>query len=403
MPNQFTTTTTTGYGNRIANSFVGVFLGILLFFGSFVVLYWNEGRVDLSNIAKTAIEINSSSLSTDPSLNGKLVSTTGIVGSNDNIGDNLFLNSGNFIAVKRTVEMYSWKETKNTTTHNNTGGSSTTNTTYTYSTDWQDSPGDSSTFQYSDGHQNPQKSLDDFTGYAKNATVGVYSFDPSSVALPTFTEAQLNSQNTTLSQGATVANDSYLFISNSKNSTLATPQVGDLRISYFMIVPGFNGTIFGALNGNSINAYVNQNNISLYRLFAGTRAQGISMLHTEYNVWLWILRAVGFFMMWFGLLFLFGPIVTILDILPIFGGIAGILISLATLPIALILTIVTILVSMIIHSIIALVIALIITIVVIISFFIFLRERKKKINSTTIYPPSAPTPPTPNQTITPSV
>jgi len=357
MPDSFTTTTTTGYGNRIVNSFGGVILGLILFVGSFAVLYFNEGRVDLSSIAKTAVEINSATVSNDPSLNGKLVSATGIVDSNEVIGDNLFLNPGKFIAVRRTVEMYAWKQTKNTTTHNNTGGSSTTSTTYSYSKDWEESPSDSNTFQYPDGHQNPQKSLDSYNSYATKASVGVYSFDPSSVTLPGYTKLQIDSQNTTLSKGAILANDSYLFISNNNGSNFVNPQVGDLRISYYILSPGFNGTIFGALNGKNIEAYINQNNISLYRLFAGTRAQGISTLHSEYELWLWILRGVGFLMMWIGLLLLFGPIITILDILPILGGIAGALIGLATFPVALVLTIVTILVSMIAHSIIALIVA----------------------------------------------
>ncbi|MGD0577268.1 MAG: TMEM43 family protein, partial [Candidatus Staskawiczbacteria bacterium] len=166
MPDQFTTTSTTGYGSKIVNSISGVIFGLLLFVGSFVVLYLNEGRVDLSSIAKTAVEISSATVNADSSLNGKLVSATGIVSSTGNIGDNLFLNPGNYIAVERKVEMYSWVETKNTTTHNNTGGSSTTSTTYSYKKDWEENPADSSTFNYPDGHQNPGKSLDSYTNRA---------------------------------------------------------------------------------------------------------------------------------------------------------------------------------------------------------------------------------------------
>ena len=49
MANSFTTVTTTGYFQRIINSFVGILIGVLLFAGSFFLLYWNEGRFDLSN------------------------------------------------------------------------------------------------------------------------------------------------------------------------------------------------------------------------------------------------------------------------------------------------------------------------------------------------------------------
>jgi hypothetical protein len=110
MPDSFSQITTTGYGNRIVNSLKGVVIGLILFVASFGLLYWNEGRVDLSTIAKTATEISSATVSTDPSLRGKLVSTTGVVNSNQVIGDNLFLNPDKFIAAEREVEMYSWKE-----------------------------------------------------------------------------------------------------------------------------------------------------------------------------------------------------------------------------------------------------------------------------------------------------
>ena len=137
-------------------------------------------------------------------------------------------------------------------------------------------------------------------------------------------KVQLNTQNITLGHGedltAVLANENYLFISNNKNTTIGGPMIGDERISYYVLSPGFNGTIFGALNGNNIEAYVNQNNITLYRLFNGTRAQGIATLHSEYELWLWVFRAIGFVMMWIGLLLLFGPIITILDILPILLG-----------------------------------------------------------------------------------
>src|SRR3989344_7236300 len=110
MPDSFTETTTTGYGSRIINSIKSVVIGLILFVVSFGLLYWNEGRVDLSSITKTATEISSATVSTDTSLSGKLISMTGDVNSDQIIGDNLFLNPDKFIAVEREVEIYSWIE-----------------------------------------------------------------------------------------------------------------------------------------------------------------------------------------------------------------------------------------------------------------------------------------------------
>lgn len=367
-------TTTTGYGSRIVSSIKGVVIGFILFIASFGLLYWNEGRVDLSNIAKTAIEISSAIVSTDSSLNGKLISTTGVVNSDQIIGDNLFfggnsfLNPDKFIAVKRKVEMYSWVE-KSESRNSET-------TKITYSKSWEENPKSSSDFKHPEGHENPQKSLESYTEKVTAATIGVYNFEPPNITLPNFSQLPLNPQNVTLSDGAVLANDSYIFIRKSESGTFDNPQIGDLRVSYHVLRPGFEGTIFGKLSGSKIDSYFDQDENHLYQLFIGTRDQGIATLHSEYTLMLWILRLVGFLMMWFGLSALFGPISALLDILPIFGALSRSLIGIITFAVSFVLTIVTIFVSMIAHSLIALIIALIITVGAIIVFFIFLKKKR---------------------------
>lgn len=377
MPDQFTTTATTGYGNRIISSIKGVVIGFILFIASFGLLYWNEGRVDLSDIAKTATEISSSEVNTDPALAKKLISATGVVSSNEIIGDNLFLQPDKFIAVERRVEMYAWKEDRTTKDKTNIGGSETSETTYTYRKEWVEQPESSNNFQHPEEHENPQKSLDSYTNNVGVATIGIYSFDPSRVTLPNFEKILLNAQNTTLSKGAVVANNGYLFIRKDESSTFENPTVGDLRVSYYALRSGFTGTIFGALGGDRIEPYINQDANSLYRVFIGTREEGIATFHSEYTMMSWILRLVGFFMMWFGLMALFGPISTLLDILPIFGSLTRSLIAIVAFAASLILAIVTILISMLIHNVVVLMIALGVTVVAMVIFIIFIKKKKK--------------------------
>jgi len=273
--------------------------------------------------------------------------------------------------------MYSWIEKSESHSKTNTGGSETTETTYTYSKGWEENPKSTSNFKHPEGHENPQKSLDSYTNKVTAATIGAYNFDPQSVTLPNFSQLPLNSQNVTLSDGATLANDSYIFIKKSESGTFDSPQVGDLRISYHVLRPGFDGTIFGKLSGSKIDPYFDQDGNNLYRLFIGTRDQAISTLHTEYTTLLWILRLVGFLLMWFGLSALFGPISVLLDFLPIFGAISRSVIGIITFLVAFVLTIVTILVSMIAHSLIALIIALVIIVGAITAFLVMLKNKKK--------------------------
>lgn len=53
----YTEVTHTGWLQRILGSFMGAVVGVLLFLCSFGLLYWNEGRLDISTVAKTAVEV----------------------------------------------------------------------------------------------------------------------------------------------------------------------------------------------------------------------------------------------------------------------------------------------------------------------------------------------------------
>lgn len=399
MPDQITRTVTTGYGSRIINSIKGIVVGLILFIGSFGLLFWNEGRVDISDIAKTAVDISSTSVSTDTALSGKLVSTTGEVNSDQLIGDDMFLVPGKYVAVNRRVEMYAWEEESKSTTKTNTGGSETTETTYTYSKKWQENPRSSADFNLTEGHENPVKTMQSVTNKVSTATIGAYSIDPQTIALPGFTQISLNADNVTLNEGAVLANEQFIFIPTVAGGSFVNPQVGDLRVTYNVLLPGFTGTVFGKLSGDRIDSFVDKDGNRLYRLFTGSREEGVATLHSEYTMWLWILRLVGFLMMWLGLSALFGPISVILDFLPIFGTISRSLIGVVTFVVALVLSIVTILISMILHSL----LAVLITVAVVIGgLFYYVKHWKKR--STSVQAPVQPlVPPTPQPPAEPPI
>lgn len=107
MPDIFTEVTTIGYGSRVINSFKAVIIGFILLVVAVYLLYDNEGKPDLSKIARTAISINAGQINSGAKLNEKLVSVTGDAHSEQMIGDDMFLSPGKFIAVNRIVQMYS--------------------------------------------------------------------------------------------------------------------------------------------------------------------------------------------------------------------------------------------------------------------------------------------------------
>jgi hypothetical protein len=368
MSDEYTEVETVSWNSRIGNSCMGLILGIILFFGSFFVLYWNEGRVDFSQVAKTAVEI--SATSPNSSAIGQLVSTSGVITSDELVGDNLFLNPGKYIAVQRNVEMYAWREEKHTETRKSMlGGSETKITTYKYNKTWAENPEKSSAFKYSQTHYNPGKAIPNFTNRVLHAKVGVYSLDMSSIELPTPDQVKLNHQNTKLINNIALGED-YLY---KGNGTLQNPQIGDLRIQYYVLPIGTNVTVFGMLGSNNrITAYIHKNKDQLYRLFSGSKQEAISTLKTEHTIFTWIMRLVGFMMMWIGLIFGLEPISVVLDFLPLLGSITrGLNVGSAFL-FALVMSIVTILISQLLHNVIALGLAIAVAVIA----TIFIRKFK---------------------------
>ncbi|MFZ2151990.1 MAG: TMEM43 family protein, partial [Minisyncoccia bacterium] len=157
MGDSFSETTHTGFGKRIVNSLSGLIIGPILFLASFGLLYWNEGRVDLSTIATDATIITATADSV--AADGKLVSVTDKLSAQTPFEDN-FLVDARYAALKRQSEIYQWKETQSSETTNNTGGSSDTTTTYSYDLVWTEFPIDSKNFKQPEGHENPASPSD---------------------------------------------------------------------------------------------------------------------------------------------------------------------------------------------------------------------------------------------------
>ncbi|MFA5945863.1 MAG: TMEM43 family protein [Patescibacteria group bacterium] len=352
MVDQYTTVTTKGYGSRIMESIQGVVIGFLLFIVSFGVLYWNEGRVDLSSIAKKSVEISGTELASGQ--DGSFVSASGTVMSDEVLGDGDMLKPGKYLSVERNVEMYAWVEKKDTQTKSNTGGSETTTTTYSYAQEWTSKPAASGSFHVPEGHTNPSLAVQDVNVKVSALKVGVYSVDGKTVSLPGGEKLSLTPDMLALPVTAKISADAVYL--NNANPT--SPIVGDVRESYSALASGFDGTVFGELHGSKITKYTDAKGNELYRVFTGGRAAALATMHGEFVMMLWIFRLVGFFMMWGGLSMILAPVAIILDFFPILGSLGKMAISIITLAVALPLAIITIIVSAVLHSIIALLIVL---------------------------------------------
>ncbi|NJN71445.1 MAG: hypothetical protein HC799_00800 [Limnothrix sp. RL_2_0] len=344
MSDQVVKTETTGYFERLRNSIMGIFLGLLLFLASFGVLYWNEGRVDLSRVAKTSVEVAATGVPSADS--GEFVSVTGNLDSPDTLGDRPFLVEGEYVALRRISEMYAWAERSSTETQKNTGGSETKTTTYTYEKTWTERPDNSSSFQKPQGHTNPTKSIESDEFQVAKATVGDYQLDMPKIGLPGLDKLSLTPTNV-LPEYKSQQMGEYIFIGK---GSIATPEIGDLRISYRALGQGVEATAFGALGAQQLSPYQARKKISFYRLFTGTREQAIASLASEHKIMTWGLRAGGFVMMWIGLNLVIEPLGVLLDFFPFIGNLARTASGFATFIIAAVLSSVTIVISIILHN-----------------------------------------------------
>jgi hypothetical protein len=443
-----TETTTTGFLGNIGNAIVGVLVGIVMFFGSFVVLYYNEGMVNVADVAKKAAVAPAEKA--DPANEAKLVSVTSTLESKEDVGDPSFVKPGAWIALSRKVEMFANLETKHEETKKNTGGSSTTTTTWTYATGWSDSPSatDSSKFKEK-GHDNPLWPFGNAEFKVENATVGAYSvhvkgddldlppgdslsltpaifqIGAAPAALPAEANGATNNTNAPAAQtiacpgcgetrplskancphcgapasdkwttapagtatpsagGAPHIDGNYVFVGS---GSLASPRIGDVRASYLALARSLKVTLFGQQKGSNVEPFAIEGgdflHKRLFRALKGTREEAIQELAFEDAMRLWILRGVGFLLMWIGMSLVFGPITAVMDVFPSLGGFVKAVIGIVLFPIALVLTGVTIVVAKILHSVIAMVI---VGLLVFGLVFIVLKSMKKK--ST---PPAAP-------------
>lgn len=373
MADQYTTSSTTGLGGRMGNSIKGVLFGLIMVVVSFGLLYWNEGRaVRTGNIIKQASQAPvvdaTSAVPADP---GKLVAANGILATGSTLTDtpNAYGKGATFnpgtevLSLERRVEMYAWIEEKKTETTGNTGGSETEKTTYTYKKDWTTKPEASSNFQYPEGHLNSALPLDSNTQVATDMTVGSLSLDSSNLRLPDSERVNLTKELVKLNVGTpeSVLLNNYLNLP--LNSTVG-PNVGDVRISYFTVPSGKQAVVFGVVGDSTLDTFVDAKNGTLYRAFFGSKEMAVATMQSENQMLTWILRLVGFLLMWFGLMAVFGPISTFLDILPIAGSISRGLIAGVTFLVALVVSVVVILVGMILHNLIATLVAAVAAIVV---------------------------------------
>ena len=135
-------------------------------------------------------------------------------------------------------------------------------------------------------------------------------------------------------------------------------------------------TLYGLRKGTTVIAF-RKDDDKLYRVLQGTHEDAMATMHREYTIKTWLVRLMGFLMMWIGLALVVSPLNTVLDIVPFVGSAGRFVTSVVMFPIALTLSGITIVIAIVAHN----PILLLVPFVLLIGLFAVVRATRKKARS----------------------
>ena len=372
----YTETTTTGYGTRVGNSFKSIGSGFIMFCLATALLWWNEGRAVktdkmLNDAERVCIDMENPN-KLDPAMEGELVCASALATTEDVLTDDKFGLSETAIGLRRRVEYYQWVEHAQSQSEDKLGGKEVTTTTYTYSTEWTYAPVNSTQFK------DPAYQTRNFTlaqvengeQWAENVKFGAYKLPESLFHSMSSREAVVLNLNGDLMKqldkscrdvdlringkavtsaikevvetivpdsvktviGDSIPQDNKVdldYVHQQGNvlyigRTPASPQVGDVRVTFEKVVPA-KVTIIAKVKGDTFTKFKAKNGKTFQTLVMGVQdsAEIFESEHAANNTWLWILRIIGIMLVIAGLKGIFGFLETILKVVPFVANIFG--------------------------------------------------------------------------------
>lgn len=342
----FTETQQTGYGTRLKNAAAGLVIGTLLFFGSFVLLFWNEQRLLTAEVAldeaiRTVATISPFVL--DPAREGQLVYFAGRTSTSAGLADPAFgVLATDALRLRRKVEMYQWTEQTDSTTTNEWGGGQTTTKRTEYRLQWSEQPVNSGNFRHFQGHENPPMPFDSRVFDAADARLGEVRLDD--LVLQRMTRFEPLSAGTvelTKPNGFRRLGDSFY-----RGRDPANPQLGDVRLQ-FEVVRNGNYSVLGRQSGSGVAEAELANGYTLLLVEPGQRSARamIEQQRGEEQFLSWLLRAAGLLVMTVGVVMFLSPLEALLAVVPLLADVMAASLLLVALIITVPLTLTTIAVS----------------------------------------------------------
>lgn len=321
----YTEVTEQSWFSRLGNAFKGIVVGVLLLLVSFPLLFWNEGRAvhqaqALSEGRGAVIPVGVDRV--DPAREGQLVAVTGKAVPDGALQDAEFgVSSPETLRLRRQVEMYQWQETSKREKRKKVGGGEQTVTTYSYKAGWADDVIDSSGFKEK-GHENPGKMpYEDAQWNASPVHLGAFVLgDELLDRLSGWTDHRVDSKLPAALGNTLKPVDGGYF----RGADPASPRVGDVRIRY-QVVPAGDVSLVGVQSGTGFKSYKARSGSEILHVVSGRRTADelFAQMESANTTMTWVLRLVGFGLMFLGLAMILNPLSVLADVVPFFGNLVG--------------------------------------------------------------------------------
>ncbi len=317
--NTYVERTTTNIFARIGGAIAGAAFGVILFLVAIGVLFWNESRaVDairgLSQAAKVLVEASPSPI--NGAQDRHLVHLTGQLATHGALSDpEMNLTRDNLVHLMRKVEMFQWKEEKESRSSSQLGGGQTTQTTTTYKKVWSDGPINSSSFK--GNHRNPEMTIRSQIFTAPEVTMAERKL--SARLLDELGNYQPIAAPATVPEGYTVSGQNFY-----RGDDPEKPAIGDLRVS-FSGVPAQTVSVLAEQRGPLLAPFKTNGGYGVSLIVPGDvdADQMLADKSSQEKVLTWILRGVGFLCFVLALALIAMPLGVLADVLPFLGSIVG--------------------------------------------------------------------------------
>ncbi|KAJ9463592.1 Transmembrane protein 43-like protein [Diplonema papillatum] len=323
-PHSMTEVSHQGFGSRVAGGACGTCFGVLLAFGATGLLWWNEGNAvatykELVFLRDEVVELGETPVPDDAiaSLAGRPVHLFGeIEGGVITDDTGVFKLTTQSVALRRSVQMYQWKEQSRSRTEKHVGGSTTTVTDTDYYLGWYNMLQDSRRFKMPMGHENPPRMMPGAFTTAPRVRMGNIRPGNEVLAQLPLQPLTIRQSDVQLQQQGRVAHD-HVYL----NAGGPEPQVGDQMVSYVHFPHKGIASVVGILQHDGTITGAPSSVLPLVAGGFATHVQMIDAAITSSQYLTWGLRLLGFLLMWAAVGICIEPLNIVADVVPFVGSI----------------------------------------------------------------------------------